>query len=101
MNLVCIESEVWITYLVSVLLCEYTSTSIFFVFNLTSEGGETFVQREANKMCYNLKEIVKTLHVHKSSLQRLHKKYFPIAKLSIGGRPHKMTSLIELSYVKN
>ena len=47
----------------------------------------------------SVREIAKSLHVGKSSVQRLCKKHFPDAKLSVGGRPRKLTSAMEQSCV--
>ena len=42
-----------------------------------------------------MREVAKSLHVGKSSVQRLRKKYLPDANLLVGGGPHKLTSQME------
>jgi transposase len=46
-----------------------------------------------------VREIANSLHVGKSSVHSLRRKHFPDAKLSIGGRPRKLTSAMERSCV--
>src|ERR1700737_3458613 len=65
-----------------------------------SQGKQQNVLSLLQKSC-SVREIAKSLHVGKSSVQRLHKKHFPDAKLSVGGRPRKLTSAMERSCVTN
>lgn len=63
-----------------------------------SQGKQQDVLSLLQKGC-SVREIAKSLHVGKSSVQRLCKKHFPYAKLSVGGRPRKLTSAMERSCV--
>ena len=63
-----------------------------------SQGKQQNVLSLLQKGC-SVREIAKSLHVGKSSVQRLRRKHFPEAKLSIGGRPCKLTSAMERSCV--
>ena len=47
----------------------------------------------------NLREIAKSLHIWKSSVQRLSKKHFSDAKLLFGGSPRKLTNEMKRSNV--
>ena len=63
-----------------------------------SQGKQQNVLSLLQKGC-SVREIAKSLHVGKSSVQRLRKKHFPDAELSVGGRPRKLTSAMEWSCV--
>jgi IS30 family transposase len=108
---VCIASEVYmhceLLGLCSV-VCICSSCVIYLFFScLTSQvkmvrplsqGKQQNVLSLLQKGC-SVREIAKSLHVGKSSVQRLRKKHFPDAKLSVGGRPRKLTSAMERSCV--
>ena len=63
-----------------------------------SQGKQQNVLSLLQKGC-SVREIAKSLQVGKSSVQRLRKKHFPDAKLSVGSRPRKLTSAMERSCV--
>jgi transposase len=63
-----------------------------------SQGKQQNVLSLLQKGC-SMRVIAKSLYVGNSNVQRLRMKHFPNAKLSVGGRPCKLTSAMERSCV--
>jgi hypothetical protein len=103
-NLVCIASEVYMhceLLRLCFVVCICSSCIIYMFFSCLisqvkmvrplSQGKQQNLLSLLQKGC-SVRGIAKSLHVGKSSVQRLRRKHFPDAKLSVGGRPRKLTS---------
>lgn len=91
--------------LIFCLLSVYRSSSLFVSISKL-EMIRSLLEEKQLGVClllqkgWSVRKVVSSLHVSVSCVQRLPNKYFPDAKVPIGGKPCKVSNRMEMSYSK-